>query len=312
MSLYTIVGDPHAKPDNLDKIAQLFENIEELGNPCIILGDLLDTKELVRGSCLNAYISHFKASKLHFYVLVGNHDWFNLDCKDHSLEPLKMLKNVTIVDNIFRELEDLVLVPFSNSYDDKYLKYLREGKSKTLIGHFDIVGFDYGNGHISSTGLKLSDLQNWPLVVSGHYHKYQKVNNTVYLGSPFSHSFGESNQDKFLGILDTKTKTMELLPTNFQKHTTLYLNCDDSLELKGYDPKDKIRVILNGSAENIKKHKKLPKIQYIEAPSKILAKSPEDLQELNNPLKAFSKWSLDKKLSDKIRSLGLEVLENVQ
>lgn len=67
----TVVGDPHAKPNNLDKITQLFDHIEELGNTCIILGDLLDTKELVRGRCLNHYFHRFEKSSLNFIVLTS-------------------------------------------------------------------------------------------------------------------------------------------------------------------------------------------------------------------------------------------------
>ena len=61
---FTIVGDPHAKPGNLNKINHLFDMVETLGNTVIWLGDFLDTKEIIRGKCLNLIHRRLSESKL--------------------------------------------------------------------------------------------------------------------------------------------------------------------------------------------------------------------------------------------------------
>lgn len=304
--LLTIVGDPHAKPDNLDKINTLFDMIEDLGNECVILGDLLDTKEVVRGKCLNTYIRRFKQSKLKFWVLVGNHDWFNLECKEHALEVLKELSNVTVVDKCLR-YQNLDFIAYYK--DQNVLKeYMKIGSGKTLFCHADIKSFDYGNGLISEEGLDAKDFSGYKRVISGHYHKYQKQGNITYLGTPFSHSFGETNQDKYIGVYDTKTDELELLPTPFPKHMTYELDASQKkfVEERG----DIVRVILKGTQEQIDKYQKQEGVKYIERPDALVKSSV--INEAETPQVQFSKWGKTiKGYSDELVEKGLEILRNV-
>src|SRR5882724_7541363 len=98
MTKFTVIGDIHCTLNNLDKVNQLFDSIEKLHNPTILLGDLLDTKSIIRSECLNLYYKRLQDSKLQFTILCGNHDLIRQDQEASSLEPLKALPNVTIVD----------------------------------------------------------------------------------------------------------------------------------------------------------------------------------------------------------------------
>jgi hypothetical protein len=307
VSAYTVIGDPHAKPNNLDKINTLFDIVEDLGLPTIWLGDLLDTKEVVRGKCLNTYIRRFRESKLQHYVLVGNHDWFNLDCKEHSLEPLKALPNVRVVDDFFiLDKGQTVLLAYKHNQD--LLKaHFSNYKGKTVFCHADIRGFDYGNGLVSTDGLELADVDGVN-VISGHYHKFQEIGNVTYLGTPFSHSFGESNQDKYIAIFRPGQK-LELIETPFPKHVTLELDCS---KYDGHEaPQDDyMRVILRGTQEEIDRVMRFDEVKYIEQPT--AAAKAATINESESPEVQFSKWAKDiKGYSDEILKLGLEVLSDV-
>lgn len=311
MAKFTVVGDPHAKPDNLDKINTLFDIIEELGNDTIILGDLLDTKELVRGKCLNAYFNRLSKSKLQFYILVGNHDWFNLECQDHSLKPLSVLENVTIIDTpqiVKLGTKPCYFHPYT--HDTEVFKRTLKGLTpKTIFCHADIKGFDYGNGIFSKDGLDFEDLDKHN-VISGHYHKYQKKGNITYLGTPFSHSFGESNQDKFLGIFDSDTNELDLIETPFPKHVTMEVDADTAPEWDNYTSDNYVRIILTGKPENIKLFKRAPGVKYIEAPTK--TRNIQVINETQSPEIQFSKWAKEiKGYDDDLIKLGLEILRDV-
>lgn len=312
MAKYTVIGDPHARPDNLDKINTLFDIIEDMNHPCIILGDLLDTKEIVRGKCLNLYIERIKASKLHFTILVGNHDWFNHDCLAHSLEPLKLLLNVTLVDKPM-DLKDFYAIPYVHDKQILSQNLASFVTRKPVVGHFDIVGFDYGNGHISEAGLVAKDLARFPVVLSGHYHKYQKQDNILYLGTPFSHSFGESNQQKYIGIFDSNSTKFELIPTTFSRHLTIELDCDTddgSERARELFPNDYVRVILYGIQENINKFNREEGIKYIERPKN--SEKHATISEIQSTEQQFVKWAKDLKgYSDSVVELGLEILRDV-
>lgn len=305
--MYTIIGDPHAKPDNLDKINTLFDMVEDLGNPAIFLGDTLDTKELIRGKCLNTIYRRVSTSKLHFTFIIGNHCWFNLECKEHSLETLKALKNVTIIDKP-TELDGLLFLPYTHDLS-QFKTWLKTAKGKTVFCHADISGFDYGNGLISEEGLELSDFKDVRKVISGHYHKHQNVGVVTYLGTPFSHSFGESNQDKYIGLYDPSEGVLELLPTPFPRHITIELDC---AKYTGhhYNGVDIHRVILKGTQEQIDRVKREDGVKYIEQPSNSGKESI--ISEIDTPEVQFSKWATDiKGYSRDVLDLGLEVLKHV-
>lgn len=323
MAKYLLVGDPHAKPDNLNKIEELFDIIEEIGLPTIILGDLLDTKELVRAKCLNTYLDRLSESDLSFTVLVGNHDYFNLDCKEHSLEALKRIPNVLVVDTptIVDGITFCPYLPVGTQSD-----IVRGVTTDILIGHFDIVGFDYGNGRVSDHGLTPETFKN-RTVISGHYHKFQQRQGITYLGTPFSHSFGETDQEKYLAMFDSKSKHLDLIPTNFPQHRTLEYNvqeeklndCETLTLSQFFDMLDELkqdvnyyRIIVKGTAEDLQKinFDKYSQIKWV--PQIRTESSGIKIEEGQTPQKQFKAWASEiANLDPDTVNLGLEVLSNV-
>ena len=228
---WTLVGDPHATHKSLDRLSQLFGVVESMGRPAIWTGDLLDTKEVIRGKCQNAFFEYFKNSKLFHVILVGNHDWFNLECLDHSLRTLSALPNVLVVDKL-TVFEGITFLPYIHD-----LQKLKEEISKVstpiLVAHLDVLNFDFGNGQMCEKGLDLKDLSKIPLVISGHFHKYQAQSNLVYVGSPFTHSFGESDQTKYIGQLSNGFFSVVKNPLPF--HTTYKMNLEQQESILGLD-----------------------------------------------------------------------------
>lgn len=326
MSIYTVIGDPHLKPNNIDLIQKLVNQIEDIGNPAIWLGDLLDTKEIIRGKCLNFWYDYFSSSKLNHIILVGNHDFHNLECKDHSLRVLDILENVKIVDDYY-QLNNMVFLPYV--HDQKLLKkHINKGKSKDILfGHLEVKSFDFGNGHICDSGLSKSFIENkYKLIISGHFHKYQKSKNFIYLGTPFSHTFGESNQTKYLMELNSKTLEYRLLKTNFPKHITIEINCDqynqeelldyknDSLNSDNY-----YRLILKGLEKNIKKFNKDKYLSNSDLNIKIIERLTDEfmdnisIDETADNLTKFKEWASEiKRLDLNTTNLGVRILEAIK
>lgn len=314
---YTIVGDPHAKKDNLDIMSILCEQVESMGKDVVWLGDMLHNKEIISGQCLNFWLKYFYNSKLNHYVLVGNHDWFNLQCQDHSLKALSELDNVFIVEDKLR-LDNMWLIPYL--HDQKALKkVIKEGKAlgaDILIGHLEVKSFDFGNGHICDDGITLQSFKDWGLVISGHFHKYQKKKNLVYLGAPFSHSFGEANQDKFIATLDTETKQLELIDTKLPKHIDVEIEWNETSSIEQVNKsfentKDYCRLILTGKQEHLDT---FPAADLAEGVKLIKRPTTEAVNNVNvdetfSNAQQFSQWGKSiKKLDDETIKLGLEIL----
>lgn len=311
-SKLTVIGDPHAKPSNLDKISTLFDISEELCNDTVWLGDMLDTKELIRGSCMNSLYRNFEKSKLHHYVLVGNHDWFNLDCRDHSLVPLKALSNVTVVDSVISVKGIGTFVPYIHNPAD-FRNIVAATNDKLLFAHQGFTGFDYGNGYIAKDESNPEWIKKFDLVVSGHFHKNQESGNLIYLGTPFSQDFGESNQTKYIGQLDLKTLEMEYFETPFPNHTSVTLDCTQIKKYtKEYVP-GYTRVVLTGSESDIQTFdrtnlKGVKIIERIDSKGVLVHDISEDQ---SNEVK-FTKWAKLNKMPKKVVDLGLEIMRGIE
>lgn len=310
MPKLTVVGDPHAKPNNLHLIERLFDKIEEIGHDCVILGDLLDTKELIRGKCLNTYYRRMRDSKLNFIVLVGNHDWFNLDCEEHSLEGLKQLDNVTVVDRPGMA-HNCYFWPYMKGHvPDKF----HELEKLPVFCHIDSPGFDYGNGHKSESGIDQRQLLRFPIVISGHYHKYQKKGNMIYLGTPFSHSYGESNQEKLIGIFDTETHEFEKILMDFPQHFTLHVPATQIPDLKPLTSTGHhVRVYLEGTVEEVAAVDRsvYPEVKFIDKPHEE-SSSEAQISSSQSPQVQFETWAKEiADLTPDVIELGLELLGDV-
>lgn len=325
MPIFTVSGDPHITHASLDKAEVLFDIFEDIGNDVIILGDLFDTKEIVRGKCMNFVLRRIRKSKLHFYIMVGNHDWFNLDCLDHSLEPLKDLKNVTIVDKPFSfnmDSRTALLLPYYDDLDQlkAILKDAKEGGTDYVFMHQGLIGFDYGNGHMADgSGHGEIDggiLKGFSRVVLGHFHKFAELENSMFLGTPFSHSHGETDQVKYIGVFDSDANTMELLETPFARHRTVEIDCSKknvkSTLKKLLNGKDIFRIKLIGTEMEIKAidQTEFQGVKFLEEATDGEQVESASLNETDSNETKFLSWAKDiKGLDDETIKLGLEILK---
>jgi DNA repair exonuclease SbcCD nuclease subunit len=317
---YSVLGDPHATHGSLEKIGLLFDMVEDIGFPVIILGDLFDTKEIIRGKCFNYVYKRLKASKLQFFILVGNHDWFNLDCEEHSLETLKELDNVTIVDKptMFGRM---LFLPY---YDDLQQFYKEANnpvfdKANTLFMHQGVIGFDYGNGHVADGSghgeITAAKIRSYEKIISGHFHKFAQHENLTFLGTPFSHTFGETDQIKYIGIFDEDDRTLELLETPFPRHRTVEV--DLSVEnptklLKSMvNEKDIFRCKLVGTEMQIKAfdQNRFQGVKFMEEATDSEQAEDASLKETDSNEQKFLTWAKDiKGLDEDTIKLGLDIL----
>lgn len=322
-NIYTLVGDPHITSKSLDHGDKLFDIVESMGNRVIWLGDFLDTKEVIRGKCLNLIHKRLSESKLHHIIVIGNHDWFNLECKDHALQVLKTLKNVSIIDRPSILGSQIVALPYIHNVSElrAELDKLREIGVKSIVGHFDTIGFDYGNGHSSESGLTIDDFQGFECVISGHYHKLQRKGVLTYLGTPFSHSFGEANQDKVLGVWDAESLEIKLIPTSFPRHVSVDHTVGSPksdaqvAEFINQNRNNKIRVRLFGKPEDVVKFNKSPynelNIKW-EDKSDGSSDSHHDVDESLDNKSQFMGWARDiKGLDQETINIGLGILEGL-
>jgi hypothetical protein len=169
---------------------------------------------------------------------------------------------------------------------------------------------------ISKPFFTYEEFNKYDLFISGHYHKMQSKGNILYLGTPFSHSFAESNQDKQIMAIDTNTLEYKLYSTKFPKHITLEYNCTNNTNIESnildqYNDKDHFRVILKGRQEDIDKFNKsnFSNIKFVEKAD--IEAQGLIIEETLDHKAQFEKWAQEKQLDENTLKRGLEVLNNV-
>lgn len=323
MSKYwTVSGDPHAENNNIEKIATLFDIWEEIGNPVLILGDLFDTKEIIRGKIFNYVRMRLRTSKLHFFIMVGNHDWFNLDCLEHSLESFKDLPNVTIIDRPTL-IGTTLLMPY---YDDvaAFQKAIQDpayAEAEVLFMHQGVIGFDYGNGHVADGNghgeMDFTTTVRFRKVYSGHFHKYAIRGNLMFLGTPFTQDFGESDQTKYLGVFDTETGEMELAETPFPSHRTVDVELaqnpnEDVRRIYSDKGSDILRIRLIGTEMQIGMvdQSEFPDAKFLDEPTDADQVENSNIKDTDSNPQKFMVWAKEiKGLDDATIAEGLEILQ---
>lgn len=324
MAKYLIVGDLQLQTSNIDKAKRLFSIIESYGLPVIWLGDMLEKRGLVEANCLNILYDYFYRSKLKHYVVVGNHDLLGVHSEETALEPLKALDNVYIHDKPDCA-EDIIVMPYFRN-PQKFLATIESfGRAKTqgriLICHQGIREFTIGSGYTEEDAIELKDVAQFKLALVGHYHTPKQCSNVVYLGSPFSHSFGESNENKRLAILDTDTCMLEYIPTNFSRHITIErtLPLQEPIEVRyfGFGESktlaDFYRAIISGTEEELKvfQSEVAPMFSGVKFIYKVVnAKCQVIISENLTNNDKFVKWAKEvKNLDDSTINVGLELLK---
>lgn len=138
---------------------------------------------------------------LQLITIVGNHDLKHKEMiHPNSLtEVLGFYSNVTIVDKPTTLLPHGVPIDFipwiCNENRDDINEFISKSKSKTCVGHFELTGYFYYKG-LKSSGASNSFLSNYEQVFSGHYHTISSGANVLYVGTPYTLTSGDANDER--------------------------------------------------------------------------------------------------------------------
>ena len=225
-----LITDTHfgARNDNLNFNEYFYDFYEGVFFPylqqnnikhCIHLGDLMDRRKYVSYRILKDFRERFIQPFLHLeinlHILVGNHDIYFRNTNDvNSLNELLGQRH----DNIFLYAEaqevnfdgfPVLLMPWINSQNEIYsFGMMDETKADTMMGHFEISGFEMHGGHFSESGFDKSQFKKFDTIFSGHYHKKSDDGQIYYLGTPYQMTWSDYNCPKGFHVFDTETREL--------------------------------------------------------------------------------------------------------
>ena len=136
-------------------------------------------------------------------------------------------------------------------------------------GHLTVRGAKLPGGVDAEGGIVTSLFDDYDVALLGDIHLPQQIGNAHYVGSPFQQDFGEANQQKRVGMLDTILQTVEWVPvTGFPVHRVVSA---DAFSLMDHSyvstTEDRLRVVLDNAeqAERFYAHRYAHRVEPVYA-----------------------------------------------
>lgn len=209
------------------------------------LGDIADMPRLSDVSAKAFYNLLLDYPGLMFYIILGNHDIEQVTV--NSLTTLDTFVKRGLLPNI-----KIFSEPTKEKVDGEYVGFVpypyHEPFDCLNIGHIERPGATRDNGSQmkDTEGHPETNGQPW---IMGHLHTPHKVGNTIYCGTPYQTSFGESLPKRFLHCRYTKGKLSIKEPPYEPPFKLITLKADSLKDLKKQitdDPNSYWRIMYKG------------------------------------------------------------------
>lgn len=145
------------------------------------------------------FLKFFEDNEIMLTVLVGNHDMYFKDSK--KICTLDLFEE----NKFLRIIKETTIIEIGNIKWQLFPWINEEGfapKTKHIIGHFEINGFNMAGNFTCTHGMNPNSLRNMKQVISGHFHTKQENGPIKYLGTPYSLDWNDYNQEKGFYLLD--------------------------------------------------------------------------------------------------------------
>lgn len=219
-----------------------FPTLEEHDISIVIdLGDTFDRRKYINFLTLkHAREMYFDKlqDRATLYSILGNHTTYYKNTNEVN-SPSLLLKeygNITFIENEPMYIEigsaKLLLVPWiSESNRDRCLDIMKKHPGCTVLGHFEIEGFEMDRGMICDHGLDKNLFRNFKAVYSGHFHHPSSYGNIRYLGAPYEMTWSDFEGKRGFHIYDTETEDLTFVQNPYRMfHKIFYDDTDLKVE----------------------------------------------------------------------------------
>ena len=215
---------PEGLPLRLGEIKKTFNFVIEQAKKLSIsyidvLGDIINDKSIIFTVAQDLFKEIIiKNSDMFFTLLSGNHDLSSTGKLQRSaISVFSGYKNVCCVTDEIVIDKNITMI----SYSDIFLEKIKECKSTDiLLTHIGLNEAMMQSGLSKVDKIKLLDLKKFRLILSGHYHKPQFIQNEntkfYYVGGFTNHSWNDRNEVKRFLVYDTDTLEVQSIPMENQ------------------------------------------------------------------------------------------------
>ena len=258
-----------------EALEQLRADDEKHGGATVLVGDILDQSHSVHMPTFNRLRDVLMSFRGKVYVVAGNHDQYGhggrnaLESLDgHGQPKIEVISEPTLT-SIGWMLPYLAPDRFWAAIDRLAVedKAMKGDETKVWWTHQGWRGSYLNNMRRDTEGLSCKRVTA-DIVISGHYHLPQNLGPIIYCGSPYETTFAEEGQIK--GWLRWEAESTAAfrerpeVPTRVPYEISAPRHWTVLWDLEGDEPKapagmrqgDKVRVIVNGTRDEIKKKPK--------------------------------------------------------
>lgn len=196
------------------------------------LGDVFDNRKSIDYQSLEWSKQNIfnKLKDYTVHMLVGNHDaYFKNSNKLNSVSllldsysniiPYDEVTDIQCFDNL------ITLIPWINLENKaNVMQHLSNTKSKTIMGHLEINGFEAHPGHVFEGGLDQEVFSKFKTVFSGHFHHKSRFNNIQYLGNPYEITWSDYGETRGFHLYDVETNKLTFYKNPFSMFKKFYYN----------------------------------------------------------------------------------------
>lgn len=283
--LFYLVCDLHIDDRNgeliRDSIEEIFRDmIIDSVSTLVVGGDIFDYRKSQTLTTLLIWRDILDIAEYHNIQIVaipGNHDKMDYTSESSYLDIFTHKSLVVVRDTQMLSFSnpsqlDVWMIPFFEEKEtySKYLNKVKLGKVPSiLITHIAVNGVLNNDRSEVEDGMSDKKFEMFDTVFIGHYHNRQGFDNILYTGSIMQRNFGE---DQFKGYTKIfEDGKYEFVDKEFQVYETVKLNYSDTItedleKIGKYElsEKLKVRVIINGTKEELDSLKKLEVVRVLE------------------------------------------------
>ncbi len=265
------IGDPHFQDSNMKDVNVMTKKIisyaeKSKSDFMVCLGDILHTHETIS-------VTPFKAATQFMYdlslisptyLLIGNHDYKNNSqflTDNHGFNSLKKWPNMYVIDNVvihrFKNFR-FCFCPYVPP--GRFIEALNESEelwemADCIFAHQEFYGCQMG-AIKSEIGDEWDE--DYPLVISGHIHDHQILNNIIYTGSIMQHGYAENGKKYLWSFIfkpsdETSNYTYKKIDLGLKQKKIVHVDMDD---LSKFDPEKyksyHLKIDIKGNSEQFK------------------------------------------------------------
>lgn len=212
------------------------------------LGDTFDNRKSIDFAAWDRikkyYYDRLQELEIEVHMIVGNHTAYYKNTNKVNTPSLLLhcYDNIHIYDEIC-DIDVLgntiTMIPWINSENYvNVVNHLENTKSKVLMGHLEISGFEAHPGHIFEGGLDGNMFSKFKRVFSGHFHHKSKKDNIYYLGNPYELTWSDYNEERGFHLYDLDFMKIKFIQNPYRMFKKFYyddiVNDYTNIDLENY------------------------------------------------------------------------------